>query len=163
MGGTGTVRRTVLRTRQHGEPHQRAVQSVRRPGQRGDDSSQSDALVPVGNGVYPGQRSAPRGAEGDRTGAGAGLHDPNEAAQNRRTDPGFGSESLDFDGIQLSLARSLSTGLVEPALLTPPRRANIPRFQSAGKPRLRSARRHCLINAPQSPSTPSEVPAARAA
>src|SRR5580658_246693 len=131
MGGERAVRRTVLRARRYGEPHQRAVQPVRRPGQRGDDSSQSTALVSVGHGVYPGQRSAPRGAERDRTGAGAGLHDPDEAAQDRRPDPGFRPESPGFDGIQLSLARPLPAGLVEPALLTPLWRADIPGLQSA--------------------------------
>ena len=57
------------------------------------------------------------GLKGDGTGAGAGLDNPDKAAEDRRADPGFGAQGLGFDGIQLSLARRLPAGLVEPALL----------------------------------------------
>ncbi len=39
--------------------------------------------------------------------------------KNRRADPGDRAQSLGFDGVQLSLAGSLSAGLDEPALLKP--------------------------------------------
>ena len=74
-----------------GEPDQRAVQPVRRPRERGDDASQSDAALPVGDGLHSGERAAAAGAQSDRTGAGAGLDDPHEVAQDRRPDPGHGS------------------------------------------------------------------------
>ena len=66
------------------------------------------------------------GAESDRTGRGAGFHDPHEAAENRRADPSDRAEGLGFDGVQLSLAGSLPAGLDEPALLKDPI------FQSTG-------------------------------
>ena len=119
MGGAGVVRRTLLRARRHGEPHQGAVQLVRRPGERGNDAGQSDAAVSVGDGLYSGERVAAAGAESDGTGAGAGIDDPHEAAEDRRADPGDGAQSLGFDGFQLSLAGPLSAGLGEPALLKP--------------------------------------------
>src|SRR6202050_5465340 len=117
MEGAGAVRRTLLRAGRYGEPDQRAVQPVRRPRQRRNHASQSDAVVSVGCGVYPGQRFAACGAEGDGTGTGAGFHHPHQVAQDWRTDPGFRSEGLGFNGIQLSLARPLPAGLDKPALL----------------------------------------------
>src|SRR5687768_10751906 len=118
MGGTGFVRRTVLRARRHGEPHQRAVQFVRRSGEYGDDAGQPDAAVSVGHGLYSGQWIAAAGPERDRTGTSAGIDDPYEAAEDRRADPGYGAEGLGFDGFQLSVAGPLSAGVDEPALLT---------------------------------------------
>jgi hypothetical protein len=47
------------------------VRGEARPGERGNNASESDATVPVGHGLYLGQRSAPRGAERDGTGTGA--------------------------------------------------------------------------------------------
>ena len=57
------------------------------------------------------------GLKGNGTGAGAGFHYPDEAAQDRRADPGDGAQGLGFDGFQLSVAELLSTGLDESALL----------------------------------------------
>ena len=56
----------LLCARRHGEPHQGAVQSVRRPRQHGNDPRQSDAPLPVSDGIYPDQRAATAGAESDR-------------------------------------------------------------------------------------------------
>ena len=55
--------------------------------------------------------------EGDRAGAGAGLHHPYEAIEDRCADPGECAQDLDFNGLQLSLAGPVSAGLGEPALL----------------------------------------------
>ncbi len=54
MGGAGFVREAVLRAWRHGEPHQRAVQFVRRPGEHRDDAGQPDAAVSVGHGLHLG-------------------------------------------------------------------------------------------------------------
>ena len=58
------------------------------------------------------------GLKGTELVIGAGLHYPDQVAEDRRTDPGFGSQGPGFDGIQLSLAKPLPAGLVEPARLS---------------------------------------------
>jgi hypothetical protein len=45
------------------------------------------------------------------------VDDPHKTAEDRCADPCDGSQSLGFDGLQLSLARALPAGLLEPALL----------------------------------------------
>ena len=55
------------------------------------------------------------GLQGHRAGRGAGIDDPHEAAQDRSADSGDGAEGLGFDGFQLSLAKSVSAGLDQPA------------------------------------------------
>ena len=114
----GAVRRTVLRSRRYGEPDQRAIQFVRRSGERGDDAGQSTASVLFGDGVCAGQRIAAARIESDRVCAGTSINDPYEAAEDRRTGAGDGAQGLDLDGIQLPVAKRVSEGLVEPALLT---------------------------------------------
>ena len=96
--------------------------------------------------------SAPSGTERDRTGAGAGLHHPDEAAEDRRADPGFGSQGLGLDGFQLSLARPLSAGLDEPALLKRQQRGRYLQIAVTGK----TGSDQCAATAPQSPHKPAE-------
>ena len=55
-----------------------------------------------------GDRLAPPGIDGDGVGASAGFHNPHEATNDRRADPGDGAQGLGFDGIRLSLAGTLS-------------------------------------------------------
>src|ERR1019366_9589189 len=78
-----------------------------------------------------------------------------------RADPGFRPEGLGFDGIQLSLARPLPAGLVEPALLKRQQRADIFRLRSAGDTRLGSVRSCCPKIAAKSPHRPPEASADR--
>src|SRR5580704_11324416 len=78
MGGAGFVRTTVLRAGRHGEPHQRAVPFVRRPGEHRDNAGQPDVAVSVGHGLHPGQRVKAAGPERNRAGRSAGIDDPNK-------------------------------------------------------------------------------------
>jgi hypothetical protein len=50
-------------------------------------------------------------AESDWTGGSASIHDPHQAAEDRRADPGDGAQGLGFDGIQLSLAGPVPAGV----------------------------------------------------
>src|SRR5580692_8286998 len=117
MAGAGSVRGPLLRTWRYGESHQGTVQLVCRPGERGNDACESDAVVSIGDGLYLDQRSAPVGSKSDGVGAGAGFHHSHQVAEDRRANSGDSAQSLGVDGIELSLARSLSAGVEEPALL----------------------------------------------
>ena len=66
------------------------------------------------------------GLKGDRTGGGAGLHDPIQTRDDRRADPGFCSDILDFDGILLSLAKVSIDRSGRTCAAGAPRRASIP-------------------------------------
>jgi Transposase DDE domain group 1 len=53
-----------------------------------NDAGQSDAALPVGDGLHSGERATAAGPERDRLGAGTSIHNPHKAAQNRSADPG---------------------------------------------------------------------------
>ena len=55
----------------------------------------------------------------------AGIDDPHEAAKDRGADPGDSAKGLGIDGLQLSVAGSLSAGVDEPALLKASRRPQV--------------------------------------
>lgn len=109
------VRGTVLCARRYGEPDQGAVLFVRRPGQYGDDAGQSVAALPVGNGLRAAVRPASAGTAGYGVGAGASIHDPHAAAQDRRSDSGECAPRLALLGGQLSLGASVHSGPRQPA------------------------------------------------
>ena len=91
------------------------------------------APVSFGDGVCAGQRAAPAGAQSDGTGAGAGVHDPDQAAEDRRAGARERTQSLGFDGLELSLAGCVSAGLDEPALLKRARRKQMVTAESSRK------------------------------
>jgi hypothetical protein len=60
------------------------------------DASESEAAVSVGDGICSDERTAPAGLEGDGVGSSARFHDPHEATEDRRADPGDGVQGFGF-------------------------------------------------------------------
>src|SRR4051794_16869018 len=107
MEGARVVRRVVLRAGRYGEPDQGAVLAVRRSGERGNDASQPNAAVPVGDGLCVGEWVSATRFASDRTGTRPSGNDSDQAAQDWRSDTRHREEGVGIDGFQLPMARPL--------------------------------------------------------
>src|SRR3974377_1952738 len=117
MEGARVVRGVVLRARRYGEPHQGTVLVVRWWGERGNEPREPEAVVLVSDGLGVGERATTAGLESDGTGTSSSGNDSHQTAQDWSSGTRHGAEGVGIDGFQLSLARPLSAGVVEPALL----------------------------------------------
>ena len=107
MGAASAVRRTLLRARGDGEPHQGAVQPVCRSRQRRDDEGGSDAAVLFDHGLRAGVRLASTGAEEHGTGAGASVHHSHAVAEDRRAGSCECAAGSPVDGGELPVGRAV--------------------------------------------------------
>src|SRR3954471_2652375 len=83
MGSTGSVRRSLLRSRRDGKPNQRTVSALCRSPQHALALEQSTASVPERVCLRAGRQLTPLGAGEYNAGTGGSEHDPLTPAQDR--------------------------------------------------------------------------------